>query len=220
MPIVLITGANRGIGLALVKYYRDINYHVIGVCRQASSELSANCQEIITGISMQDNQAIRSLKHILGDRHIDILINNAGILYDESFAELNFESIELQIQVNALAPLRVVSVLTDSLVSGSKVALITSRMGSIEDNTSGGRYGYRMSKAALNAAGKSLSHDLKSDGIAVAILHPGLVSTAMIDFNGQVSPECAAKQLAQRIEDLDLNNTGTFWHANGSILPW
>ena len=220
MPIVLITGANRGIGLALVKYYRDINYHVIGVCRQTSSELSANCQEIITGISMQDNQAIRSLKHILGDRHIDILINNAGILYDESFAELNFESIELQIQVNALAPLRVVSVLTDSLVSGSKVALITSRMGSIEDNTSGGRYGYRMSKAALNAAGKSLSHDLKSDGIAVAILHPGLVSTAMIDFNGQLSPECAAKQLAQRIEDLDLNNTGTFWHANGSILPW
>ena len=122
--------------------------------------------------------------------------------------------------MNALGPLRLVSALQANLSVGSKIALITSRMGSIEDNTSGGRYGYRMSKAALNAAGKSMAHDLKSRGVAVAILHPGLVSTAMINFNGQVSPEYAAAQLAERIEALNLKNTGTFWHANGDELPW
>ena len=132
----------------------------------------------------------------------------------------SFDSIERQFQVNALGSLRLVSALQANLSVGSKIALITSRMGSIEDNTSGGRYGYRMSKEALNAAGKSMAHDLKGRGVAVAILHPGLVSTAMINFNGQVSAEHAAGQLAERIEALNLKNTGTFWHANGDELPW
>ena len=175
---------------------------------------------MISGIDLQSDDAVKCLTDALADRHIDLLISNAGILQDEQLGSLDIASIEQQFQVNALGPLRLVSALQANLSVGSKIALITSRMGSIEDNTSGGRYGYRMSKAALNAAGKSMAHDLKSRGVAVAILHPGLVSTAMINFNGQVSPEYAAAQLAERIEALNLKNTGTFWHANGDELPW
>ena len=93
-------------------------------------------------------------------------------------------------------------------------------MGSIADNDSGGRYGYRMSKAALNAAGKSLSVDLKPRGIAVGILHPGFVQTGMTEGRGHITPAEAAGRLIQRMDELDLENTGTFWHSDGSVLPW
>lgn len=220
MPTVLITGANRGIGLALARHYWQHRCSVIGVCRQSDKALEACCHHVISGIDLQSDDAVKCLTDALADRRIDLLISNAGILQDEQLGSLDIASIEQQFQVNALGPLRLVSALQANFSVGSKIALITSRMGSIEDNTSGGRYGYRMSKAALNAAGKSMAHDLKSRGVAVAILHPGLVSTAMINFNGQVSPEYAAAQLAERIEALNLKNTGTFWHANGDELPW
>ncbi len=94
-------------------------------------------------------------------------------------------------------------------------------MGSIEDNSSGGSYGYRMSKVALCMAGKSLSVDLKPSGIPVAILHPGLVSTRMTGFTSKgINPKESVKGLIQRIDELTIDNTGTFWHANGEILPW
>ena len=98
---------------------------------------------------------------------------------------------------------------------------MTSRMGSIADNSSGGSYGYRMSKAALNIAGKSLAIDLKPKGIAVAILHPGLVATRMIQFNPNgISPQQAVEGLLKRIDSLTLQTSGMFWHANGEQLPW
>ena len=100
------------------------------------------------------------------------------------------------------------------------MAFITSRMGSVTDNSSGGRYGYRMSKAALNIAAVSMAHDLKPKGVAVAILHPGLVGTDMIGGVGDITPDQAADRLSQRIDQLNLSNTGTFWHSNGEILPW
>ena len=110
--------------------------------------------------------------------------------------------------------------LVPGLHQGAKIALMTSRMGSIGDNGSGGHYGYRMSKAALNAMGMSLARDLKSRGIAIAILHPGYVRTDMTDGAGNVEPADAARMLIARIDGLGLENTGTFWHANGERLPW
>ena len=122
--------------------------------------------------------------------------------------------------MNALAPLRVTEALLPNLKEGSKVAMITSRMGSIADNGSGSRYGYRMSKAALNAAGKSLSLDLKDQGISVVLLHPGFVQTDMVNHAGDIPAETAAERLIQRIDELSLDTTGQFFHSNGEGLPW
>jgi NAD(P)-dependent dehydrogenase (short-subunit alcohol dehydrogenase family) len=147
------------------------------------------------------------------------LINNAAIIEGVSLANLDFDSIRRQFEVNALGPLRVTKALLGNLAAGAKVVLMTSRMGSIDDNTSGGSYGYRMSKVALCMAGKSLSYDLKPQGIAVAILHPGLVQTRMTGFSG-ITTETAVAGLLARIDGLTLGNTGTFWHSNGEVLPW
>jgi NAD(P)-dependent dehydrogenase (short-subunit alcohol dehydrogenase family) len=150
-----------------------------------------------------------------------VLINNAGILEGVTLDELDFDSIRRQFEVNAIGPLRLTAALRPHLSDGSKVAIMTSRMGSIADNTSGGSYGYRMSKVALSMAGKSLAHDLKPQGIAVAILHPGLVQTRMTGFSSSgITPTEAVKGLLARIDELTLENSGTFWHSNGEVLPW
>jgi len=106
------------------------------------------------------------------------------------------------------------------LKAGAKIALVTSRMGSIADNDSGGSYGYRMSKAALNAAGVSLARDLQARGIAVAILHPGYVRTDMTGHSGLIDVDEAVNGLLERIDELNLDNSGSFWHRNGELLPW
>jgi NAD(P)-dependent dehydrogenase (short-subunit alcohol dehydrogenase family) len=152
---------------------------------------------------------------------LDGVILNAGILHSNALNNLDVEAIRQQFEINALAPLRLVSALTSNLSSGSWIALMTSRMGSIADNSSGGSYGYRMSKAALNIAGKSLAIDLKPQGIAVVILHPGLVATRMINYNPSgISPQQSVEGLLKRIDALTLETSGSFWHANGDVLPW
>ncbi len=217
---VLITGANRGIGLSLVKEYLGKGDSVIGVCRRSSSELEATGAQVIDGVDVSKPEDMKTLLSKLGDKKLDVLINNAGILRSSSLNDLNYDDIMAQFEVNAVGPIRVASALLKNLGEGSKVALITSRMGSVEDNSSGGAYGYRMSKSALNAAGKSLSIDLKPKGIAVALLHPGWVNTEMVNFNGQIEPEESAKGLVARIDELNLDNSGGFWHTNGEMLPW
>ena len=220
MATVLITGANRGIGLAFVEHYLAQGDDVIACCRFASNPLR-NCKaQVIEEIDVSSPASMDKLKREVGDKTIDILINNAGILENETIVDMPFEQIQQQFDVNAVGPLRVTHALQDKLHSGTKIAIITSRMGSIEDNGSGAYYGYRMSKAALNAAGKSLALDMKIRGIAVAILHPGMVSTEMIGFAGNVTPQEAVAGLTERINALNLSNSGTFWHANGEILPW
>jgi NAD(P)-dependent dehydrogenase (short-subunit alcohol dehydrogenase family) len=166
-----------------------------------------------------DDAAVAELAGRLTDE-IDVLVNNAGILTSESLDNLDFDRIRRQLEINSLGPLRVTAALLPRLGRGSKVAIVTSRMGSIGDNTSGGRYGYRMSKAAVNAAGKSLAMDLKPRGIAVALLHPGFVRTDMTGHNGMVDPEESARGLIARIDELSLQSTGRFWHMNGEELPW
>lgn len=217
---IVITGANRGIGLEFCRYYQKQGANVIAVCRQSSPELEKASNQIVSDIDVANADSIEKLKQALDGVSIDILINNAGILRNETLQDMNFETIQQQFDVNTLGPLRTTDALLDNLTDSSKVALITSRMGSITDNTSGSRYGYRMSKAALNIAGVSLAHDLKSRGIAVAILHPGYVQTDMVGGNGDISPAEAAKRLAQRIAELNLDSSGTFWHSNGQVLPW
>ncbi|PCF96587.1 SDR family oxidoreductase [Vreelandella nigrificans] len=217
---VVITGANRGVGLALAERYSDTGWRVLGVCRQSSAELDRVADLVIDGIDVTQPNDVARLAEALNGQLIDLLINNAGLLRDEPLGSIDFDSIRDQMEVNAYAPLRVVEALRPNLKKGSKVANITSRMGSIADNDSGGRYGYRASKAALNAFGKSLAIDLKPQGIAVAQLHPGYVQTRMVNFGGLISPQEAALGITARIEALTLDNSGGFWHSNGDSLPW
>jgi NAD(P)-dependent dehydrogenase (short-subunit alcohol dehydrogenase family) len=221
MAQALVTGANRGIGLALVELLRRRELNVIAACRKTSPELERTGAEVVSGIELADDAGIERLVAAVGPRSLDVLINNAGIMvWPESLEKLDVAAVRRQFEVNALGPLRVTAALRGRLGRGAKVALITSRMGSIDDNGSGGAYGYRMSKAALNMAGKSLAVDLKPAGVAVAILHPGMVKTEMTGSHGQVEPLDAARGLLARIDELTLETSGGFWHANGERLPW
>ena len=220
MKTALVTGANRGIGLALCKTYLAQGWNVIGVCRTATPELLASGARVVAGIDVTAAQALAQLASELEGQSIDLLINNAGIFLREELGQIDYQAIQRQFRVNAEAPLRVTETLLGNLAAGAKIAFITSRMGSIADNSSGAYYGYRMSKAALNAAAVSLARDLQPRGIAVAILHPGFVQTAMVNFGGDISADESAQRLSERIEGLNLENSGSFWHSNGDKLPW
>lgn len=220
MGYTLVTGANRGIGLELCKQLKARGDQVIGVCRKGSAELDALDIRIEPGIDVSDPGPIAQLAKRLDGIEIDVLVNNAGVLQAESLDRMNFKGIEQQFEINALGPLRVTTALLPLLHDGSKVVIITSRMGSMADNGSGGYYGYRMSKAAVNAAGVSLAHDLKGRGIAVGLFHPGMVATEMTGRNG-ISAEESVRGIIQRIDALTLESTGRFTHAGtGEELPW
>ncbi|NOR20374.1 MAG: SDR family NAD(P)-dependent oxidoreductase [Xanthomonadales bacterium] len=219
MATVLVTGANRGIGLELCHHLADRGDDVIAVCRTSDSWLEQPGITVVDGIDVGNDAVVEELGKRLKNQNIDILINNAGILTHETLDDLDFERMRLQYEVNTLGPLRVVKALLPNLHAGARIVILTSRVGSVGDNSSGGNYGYRMSKAAANMAGMNLAIELKDRGIAVGLLHPGLVATEMTGNTG-VTAEHSAIGLLKRIDELNLDNTGTFWHAEGEILPW
>lgn len=221
MTTYLITGANRGIGLEYCRQLKDRGSEVIAVCRSASEELKQLDITIKENVDITSDDSVNDLAKSLQGTTINVLINNAGIINRVTLDNLDFDEIREQFEVNALGTLRVTKALLPNLIPGSKIIIMTSRMGSIADNTSGSSYGYRMSKVALSMAGKSLSHDLKPQGIAVAILHPGLVQTRMTNFTTSgITTQQSVTGLLQRIDELTLENTGSFWHSNGENLPW
>jgi NAD(P)-dependent dehydrogenase (short-subunit alcohol dehydrogenase family) len=224
MSTVLITGANRGIGLALARQFQARGDRVIAAVRKESRELSELATQqnmrVENGVDVTSDEAVNALSARLVDEPIDVLVLNAGILRGDDLDGMKMSDVEAQFAVNALGPLRVVRALKPRLRRGAKIAAITSRMGSMADNGSGGYYGYRMSKAALNAMAVSLARDLRVEGISVAILHPGYVRTEMTGQSGNVTPEQSARQLVERIDGLTTDKSGTFWHANGEVLPW
>lgn len=216
----VVIGANRGIGLELAHQFFKRGDEVIAICRDSSVQLEALGIEVRTGIDIGYDAAIGSLAHALDGREVDILVHNAGILTREPFDDLDFGRIRKQFEVNTLGPLRTAKALEGNLKQGSKYAIISSRVGSMADNGYGGNYGYRMSKSAVNMAGVNLSIDLKPRGIAVFLLHPGYVKTGLTGGAGDVTPDVAARGLIERIDTLGLEDTGTFWHAQGEQLPW
>ncbi len=221
MATFLVTGANRGIGTEYCRQLKARGDTVIAACRTASAELAALGVRIEQDVDITSEAAVAGLLQRLDGLAIDGLIHNAGILERTSLEDLDPISLRRQFEVNAVAPLRLTRALLAQLPAGAKVILMTSRMGSIADNSSGGSYGYRMSKVALCMAGKSLAIDLAPLGIAVAILHPGLVRTRMTGFTAQgISVEQSVQGLLARIDALNLATSGSFWHANGELLPW
>ena len=216
----LVIGANRGIGLALCRRLKEGGRDVIAVCRKSSRELDALGVRVEGDVDVKSDAAVSGLARRLQGVVLDELVCNAGILTEDRLDDVDFADVREAFEVNALGPLRIVKALHRNVRHGGKIALMTSRMGSIADNGSGNAYAYRMSKAALNAAGMSMARDLAPAGIAVAILHPGYVRTEMTDGSGNIDPADAAKQLVERIDQLTLETSGTFWHANGQVLPW
>ena len=220
---VLVTGSSRGIGLELCKQLNERGDRVIATCRQSTDALAALDVEVLENVDVSDPKSLTLLSARLKERKIDWLINNAGVLQSFSLDDLDMNCIanfKKMFDVNSLGPLLATKLLLKHLGSGSKVGLITSRMGSIADNDSGGSYGYRMSKAAANAAGKSLAIDLKSQGIAVGILHPGYVRTDVTGHIGLMDADESVIGLIERMDNLNLTNTGSFWHTNGDLLSW
>jgi NAD(P)-dependent dehydrogenase (short-subunit alcohol dehydrogenase family) len=220
MARIVITGANRGIGLALAQGFAARGDEVVAACRTASADLNALKVEVHEGVEVTDDAALDHFANAIAGKPVDVLVNNAGVHTAETLEDLNFERIRRQFEINALGPLRVTRALLPRLHSGSKVIIVTSRSGSIGDNGSGGTYGYRMSKAALNMAGVDLAIDLKRRGIAVVLLHPGMVRTGMGGGASAVEPADAARRMMARIDELKLDKTGKFLHAEGYELPW
>ena len=195
MANIVITGANRGIGLALARLYEARGDSVTAICREGNDEIEDIADQVLAGIDVTDEAqlpGVVSIVHTLLNGPVDVLINNAGLFRNETLSEMDSDSIREQFEVNAIAPLMVSHNMLALMAEGSKIANITSRMGSVEDNTSGGYYGYRASKAALNAFGKSLAVDLKPHGVHVAQIHPGFVQTfRLITYQGSNWPlEC------------------------------
>ncbi|MCF6777101.1 SDR family oxidoreductase [Thiotrichales bacterium 19X7-9] len=223
---VLITGTNRGVGLCMVKYYLDKGYHVIAVCRNISDSLSqikktnTTSLQVVDGIDITDQNSINHLVNEIQPQKIDILINNAGQWCNDSLNDFNLEQMLNNMKVNAFGSLAVTYALLPLLSENSKIIMMTSKMGSISDNQSGGRYGYRMSKAALNAAAKSLSIDLKDQDISVAIIHPGWVQTDMGGPNALIDAKTSVTGIASIIEQLNTDNSGSFYNYDGQIINW
>lgn len=220
MSFAVVTGANRGIGLEITKQLKSKGHSILAVCRKPSEELSSLGVDIISDVDVSKESDLLKLKSKLGGQKIDLLINNAGIMRNDSINSLDTKTVQEQFVVNAVAPLKVVSSLLSNLSAGSKVAMITSRMGSINDNTSGGKYGYRMSKAALNAGSVSLAVDLQPKDIAVAIIHPGWVKTDMTNQTGLIDTKTSVNGILKIVDELNLKNSGSFWHTNGEKLSW
>ena len=219
MAHIYLSGGNRGIGYELCKQLQQSGHTVVTGVRQSSEQLDRLGVDVITGIDLAQPDSLPRLQSALGTRVFDMLISNAGVLLRETAGALDFEQISYQFTVNALAPLRLVHGLAERLSDGAKVGIITSRVGSIGDNQTGGLYGYRMSKAAANMMGVNLSHELGQRGIAVALLHPGLVATEMTGGQG-IEPALAANGIIERMHALEMRTSGRFWHAEGHELPW
>lgn len=215
---VVVFGANRGIGLEFCKRYKDSGFKVSAICRQSNDQLNQLVDHVYTSVDTTNLDMIQKTAEKIEE--IDLLVHVAGILRDENLESMNFETIGEQLAVNSMGPLMSILGLLPKIKAGGKIGVLTSRMGSITDNTSGGRYGYRMSKAALNAGLKSLAIDLKPKEIAIGILHPGYVRTEMTGGSGLIDTSESVWGLMKILEKLNLENTGTFWHTNGEELPW
>jgi len=222
---VVVTGANRGIGLAFVQHYADMpGVTVIAGCREPkyASELAVLRNVRVEELDVASDASVASFAKAVGEAgHVDLLINNAGLLYRDDIGDANLiENARQQLDVNCLGPLRVTQALWPMLekTPGSKVVNITSRMGSIADNSSGKYYGYRASKAALNAITMSMARDFT--GHPVIVLHPGMIKTGMTGGQGDMDATEAVSRMTKIIDKITTADSGKFFHRDGQELPW
>ena len=226
---VLITGANRGLGLEFSKQYAEAGWRVIACCRwpdeakelQALAERSGDLLEIHQ-LDVADFEEIDALALILQGRAIDLLINNAGVYPQSDFGNVNYEAWAEAFHINSMAPMKMAEAFVGHVAASDqkKIVTVSSKMGSIDDNTSGGSYIYRSTKTAANMVMKSLAIDLKPKGIASTILHPGWVRTDMGGPNGLIDAPESVAGMRRVIEALTLENGGRFVAYDGKEIPW
>jgi NAD(P)-dependent dehydrogenase (short-subunit alcohol dehydrogenase family) len=216
----LVTGASRGIGLELARQLHARGDHVIATCRTRTAELDAVGCRVVVGIDVGSDEVGAALLEALGDGTVDVVVNNAGLARWDTLETIDLDAAREELEVNALGPLRVTLALLPRLGRGAKIALVSSRAGSMGDGPSGRNYGYRMSKAALNMLGANLAADLAAREIHVAVLHPGFVRTSMTQGGGSIDPPESAAGLIRQIDELDARRSGRFFHADGSEVAW
>lgn len=221
---VLITGANRGIGLELARQYAADGWQVIGTARKpdAATELHALDVKVLQ-LDVTDQKSVQRMATSLANQSIDVLINNAGILpMVRSIADIEFDEFDNVMAVNTVGPMRVTQALLPNLRAGKirKIINITSELGSIAGNSSGSFYGYRESKAALNMFTKSLAAELRPEGFTCMVLHPGWVQTDMGGRNAPLSVEVSASGIRNVIATTGANKSGTFWNYRGERMDW
>ena len=230
MTTIMITGANRGIGLELVKQYCNRNYQVIGTYRDETTSgelisMSRNLDNLkVHSLDVCSDQSLEDFSSKLGDTPVDIFINNAGVYgpRDSSFSNVDEINWIPVFQTNAIAPLLLTQLIIENLRSGSqkKLIYITSKMGSIDDNKSGGAYIYRSSKTALNSVVKSISVDLAKDDMKVALLHPGWVRTDMGGMGGWIDTFESVQGMIKQINNLTINDSGKYLDYAGKSINW
>jgi NAD(P)-dependent dehydrogenase (short-subunit alcohol dehydrogenase family) len=229
---LLITGANRGIGLEFCRQYAADGWRVLACSRypEKSDELnklaSGNPELIkVHALDVADHVEIDRLGQILADESIDLLINNAGIYPDSDksgFGHTDYTEWIQAFRINTMAPLKMAETFSAQMARGKQKAIVTisSKMGSIADNSGGGSYLYRSSKAAANMVVKSLAIDLKPFGITAVVFHPGWVKTDMGGPNAMISPEQSVSGMRQVINKLEPADSGKFFAYDGQVIPW
>ena len=230
MKTVLITGANRGIGLALTRLYLQDNWRVIATCREMHSAVELNKLKDefnalqIFELDITDYQQLSKLSSDLISTKIDVLLSNAGIYGPKGyqFGECDVQAWRSVLEANVIAPTKLAEAFYPHLLNGDLkiIAALSSKVGSHTENTKGGGYIYRSSKAALNSVVKSLSNDLSNKGIKTVALHPGWVKTNMGGPNALINPEESAQGLKQVIESLKDEHSGGFYNYLGEQIPW
>lgn len=232
MSVKLIIGADRGIANSMSRHLHDRGDQVVAACFGQGADLAELGIEVEPGVDVTSDDAVTALGKRLEQRGVRLewLVHVAGIMHLDTLDTVDLDDVRRQFEVNTVGPLRVVRELRGLLVDGAKVGILTSRVGSLNDNSSGGDYAYRISKAAANMVALNLHRDLSKSGVAVQALHPGMVRTHLLDVvdpdqmaryaSAYSSPEQAAEQLVAVLDGLTVETAGRFQHANGDILPW
>ena len=227
MPTVLITGASRGIGLEFARQFAADGWTVLAGVRDpatARALMAVDGDVAVVSLDVADPASVAILAERLRGIPIDILVNNAGVYGHRRtrLGDLDYANWLETMTINLFGTVRVTEAFLDHVKDGEtkKIAVLTSKMGSIADNRSGGSYFYRSSKAALNAAMRSIALDLTADRISVAILHPGWVLTDMTAPGGLIDPPESVAGMRRVIDQLSLETTGQFWNYDGSPIPW
>ncbi|MDA1108073.1 MAG: SDR family oxidoreductase [Proteobacteria bacterium] len=231
MSSILVTGANRGLGLEFARQYAKDGWRVLACCRHPDKarelqQLAARHENIsVHTLDVENHKQIDALAQELRDTPIDILLNNAGVYgggEDENFGTLNYPAWEREFRINTMATAKMAEAFGGNVARGEKrlIAAVSSLMGSMGDNGSGGSYLYRSSKAALNAVMVSLAHDLKARRIGALVLHPGWVKTDMGGQHAEITAETSVRGMRKVMEDFTLKDSGRFIAYDGVELPW